>query len=113
MLFDILGRRHAEMFLKHGGEGADVRETNRISHLRDILLLLGEQACCLLHAHVLDEVADGQSGELLHLAMQMRAADAHLLTDELRVKLVVAEMVVDALHNTLQQQFVEILTRLV
>ena len=83
MLFDIFRRRDAEMLLEHRREGADIGETNGIGHLRDILLLLGQQTGRLLHPQVLNEVADGQSGELLHLSVQMGTADAHLLTDEL------------------------------
>ena len=106
MLADILGRRNTEMLAEGGREGGLAGVAYGIGHLSDVDLLFSEQAGGLFHTDVLYEVVDGEARHLLHLAVQMGAADASLSADKADVELAVRDVFVDALHNALQKKLV-------
>ena len=94
------------MLAEGGREGGLAGVAYGIGHLSDVDLLFCEQAGGLFHTDVLYEVVDGEARHLLHLAVQMGPADASLGTDKADIKVAIADVVVDALHDAFHKKFV-------
>ena len=89
-----------------GGEVGEVREADGVGHLGDVQLLLAQQTGGLLQADVTQELAGGDAGHLLHLAVELCTADAYLLGEHIDVEVAVGEVLVDGLHDTFHEQLV-------
>ena len=103
---DVFGGRHAEMLAEDSGEVSQVGEAYGIGHLGDVDFLLLQQTCGLLQTDVADELAGGDARQLLHLAVELCAADAHLLRQHVDVEVAVGQVLVDGFHDALHQQLV-------
>ena len=80
LLFGVLRRSHTEVFAEDGREVGKVREAYGIGHLGDVDLLFLEQAGSLLEADVTDKFAGRDTGQLLHLAVELCTADAYCVS---------------------------------
>ena len=94
------------MLTEGGREGGLTGVAYTICHLGNVNLLFSKQAGGLFHANVLDAVVDSEARHLLHLAVQMGPADASLGTDKADIKVAIADVVVDALHDAFHKKFV-------
>ena len=77
-----------------------------IGHLRDVDLLFAQQACRLLHAQVTQELAAGDAGHLLHLAVQLGTADAYVLGQRVDIVAGLRHVGIDRPHDALHQHVV-------
>ena len=103
MLADVLSGRNTEVFTEGGRERGWTGVADGVGYLRNIDLLLGEHTGGLFHADVLYKVVHAEASHLLHLTVQVRAADAGLGADEADVEFAVRDVVVDALHDALHE----------
>ena len=87
------------MFAEDGREVGKIREPYGIGYLRDVDFLLLKQAGSLLQTDVADELAGGDAGHLLHLAVQLCTADAYLLGEHIDIEVAVREVLVDHLDG--------------
>ena len=78
-ILHVFSRRTAVEILEHGAEACRIGETADVHHVGDALLAILQQLGCLLQSNVADEAVWSLVGQLLHLAMQVHSADAHLL----------------------------------
>ena len=103
MLLHVVAGRHAIEALEDGGEGGGVREAAGIHHLGDVHALVSQQAGCFLQADVTDEVVRCLSCQFLHLPMQVNAADAHLVGYHIDTEVGVVQILIDAVHDTVEE----------
>ena len=99
----VFGGRHAEIFLEGGGEMVGVYHAHGVCNLRHGDVALAEELCGLLHPQVAYELAHGDSGHILHAAVELHAAQAHGLGQLLHVEVAVGEAFVHRLHYALHE----------
>ena len=103
MLSHVVARGHVIVFLKDGGEGCRVGESAGVHHLGDVHPLGGEQLGSLLQADVADKVVRRLTGELLHLTVEVDTADASFLGNHVDAEVGVAQILVDAVHDAVEE----------
>ena len=106
MLLHVLAGRHAVNALKEGGEGGGVGEAAGVDDLGDVHILRGEQVGCLLQAQGTDEIVGRLARELLHLTVQVDAADAYLIGNHIDAEVGIVQLLVDGGHDALEQLLV-------
>ncbi len=99
----IFAGGHAVELLEDGGEGGGVVETAGIHDFGDVHVLHRQQLGSLLQTDVADEVMGCLTCQLLHLAMQVDTRDAYLLGYAVDAEVGVADVLVDDLHDSIEQ----------
>lgn len=103
MLLGILARRNTEMFLEHGREVCLIAETYGISHLGHVDSSFTYEPCGLFQSQVTYKLSRGDAGNLFHLAMQVGTADSDFLDKLLHVEIRIAQILVQAFHDTFHE----------
>ena len=102
-ILHVFSRRTAVEILEHGAEACRIGETADVHYVGDALLAILQQLGCLLQSDVADEAVRSLVGQLLHLAMQVHSADAHLLGYHVYTQVGIADVLVNHLHHALHQ----------
>ena len=94
------------MFLKGRREVSLIIKPHGVSHLRDVDVALNKKLGSLLQSQVADKLGRRYACYLLHLTVQLGAADAHFLGQHLYIEVGILYILVHALHDTLHQGIV-------
>ena len=94
------------MFLEDVGKIARVAVSDTVGDLSDVDCALAEQFCSLFHAEVAEEFAGRQSRNLLHLAVELHAADANFGGQAVNIEIGISQMRIDRFHNPVHKDVV-------
>ena len=94
------------MFLEGSREIGLVVEPHSEGSLGDVDLSLADESGGLLEPEVADELTSRHTGDLLHLAVQLGAAEPHLAGQHVDPEVGILNIVVDGAHHTFHERIV-------